>query len=66
MYSIDKEANAVDENEVRRLRWEPRIRNYDDDNVEPEGDGDKADDANADADATGGDAAATDNDNATE
>jgi len=49
MYSEDGEPQIIDEYEVRRLRWAPRIRNYDDDNTEPEADGDKkADDANKD------------------
>jgi len=52
MYSNDGVASPLDEWEVRRYRWAPRIRNYDDDNVEPEGDADKKDEKNADADET--------------
>jgi len=57
MYSDNGVAEVIDEYEVRRLRWPPRIRNYDDDNVEPEGDKNKkdvasGDEANATADVT--------------
>lgn len=58
MYSQDGVAQPLDRWEVERYRWAPRIRNYDDDNVEPEGDNTKKD-ANATADQ-----AATTTDNA--
>jgi len=38
MYAEDGVAGSLDEWEVRRYRWEPRIRNYDDENVEAEPD----------------------------
>jgi len=79
MYSENGVADPVDENFVWRLRWAPRIRDYNDDNIQPEGDAskkkeektddkDKADDnadANADADNNADQQAPTDNNDAT-
>jgi len=41
MYSENGVADPVDENEVWRLRWPPRIREYDDESSQPEGDASK-------------------------
>jgi len=41
MYSENGVADSVDENLVWRYRWAPRLRDYDDDNAEPEGDATK-------------------------
>jgi len=48
MYSDDGVAESIDEYQVNRLRWRPRIRNYDDENTaeEAENNTKKADDAN--------------------
>lgn len=68
MYSQDGVAQPLDRWEVERYRWAPRIRNYDDDNVEPEGDkkaatadadANASSDANAKSDDTKGDANTT-------
>jgi len=48
MYSDDGVAEVIDEWEVNRLRWRPRIRNYDEDSAEEEADPNaKKADANA-------------------
>jgi len=54
MYTEGAEAQPLDANEVWRYRWAPRIRNYDDDNVKPEEDGDKKDETKADTKDNGG------------
>jgi len=58
MYSEDGVAEVIDEYQVNRLRWRPRIRNYDDDNVEEEADANakKAADDAAKTDANNNDA----------
>jgi len=46
MYAENGVADPVDENLVWRLRWPPRIRDYNDDNIQPEGDASKKTDDN--------------------
>jgi len=48
MYSETAVADPVDENLVWRLRWAPRLREYDDENAEPEGDASKKTEADKD------------------
>jgi len=50
MYSQDGTCEVLDEYQVNRLRWAPRIRNYDDDNVQPESDAGKKETTNDDKD----------------
>jgi hypothetical protein len=51
MYSQDGVAEITDEYEVRRYRWAPRIRDYNDDKTEPENDASKKPAASGDANA---------------
>jgi len=48
MYAENGVADPVDENLVWRLRWAPRIRDYDDENAEAEADANKKKDAKSD------------------